>query len=751
MAVAFDSLKIASSLENDTQAFIRAEHLYVDLNILEVLLGDYTLRSLYLKNAVVNLKISSSGQPNFQIIKKRDTISGVGDSFTLERIRLEEVEILYHNEQSKIKIHLVIRQSSARFSQQPDELLLTLVGDGTNRTIQLDGSNFVRDQRLQINTRVRYQKSKKRFTISQSDLKIENSNFRLAGFLETGENPKVKLKMSSTNANLAQILSWLPRRLNKNMVKFKSKGNVEFEMNLQGDLTENSNPHMDINFKGKGLSFYHPLIDNWINKLSLQGSFSNGNRNSLRTSTLEFSRIKGKLNGESIMGNLKLSNFSRFGIEGNFQTTQYIQEMQRLFPLSFLDQGEGRVTLDLNFKGDTPKKGAKTSISVSDGAIEVKQAKLHFNRLPWILQQCQGNLSFDQNSLDINNFSGKIGESDFTITGTAQNFRLIASDSIIPFNFKGSLQSEYIDLEKLLFTVVDSLGPQDSITRIPRHWTSAIDCEIKSLKFKKFVGHDIKGSVKLKNQKFYIPHLSVNTIDGTVDLISQADFSHPDSIFIHYLAHLDRIDIDSLFEVFNNFGQDFLVAHHLEGQINAIADIQTAFDRQWKFDGGKLAAEIDFIIVNGQLNDFAPIFKLSKYLNDEPLHRLRFSEIQNQVSIKDRVIYLPEMEVNTNVLSIKISGSHTFDQKIDYYIQAPLRRKKKDDEEFTKLDPDQTKVYLAIRGTTDDYEVTVDKKATFKEIKQNILRTFFKSKKDKTPEVELDDEEYLELEEEGDF
>ncbi len=64
---------------------------------------------------------------------------------------------------------------------------------------------------------------------------------------------------------------------------------------------------------------------------------------------------------------------------------------------------------------------------------------------------------------------------------------------------------------------------------------------------------------------------------------------------------------------------------------------------------------------------------------------------------------------------------------------------------------DQTKVYLALRGSTDDYEFSVDKKATFKEIKQNILRTFFKSKKDKTPEVELDDEEYLELEEEGDF
>ena len=98
--------------------------------------------------------------------------------------------------------------------------------------------------------------------------------------------------------------------------------------------------------------------------------------------------------------------------------------------------------------------------------------------------------------------------------------------------------------------------------------------------------------------------------------------------------------------------------------------------------------------------------------------------------------------------TFKISGLHTFDQQIDYYIQAPLRRKKKSrDATFTSLDPDKTKVYLSITGTTDDYEVALDKKATFREIKGSILRVFKDKKKQKQQEVELSEDEYFDFEE----
>ena len=102
--------------------------------------------------------------------------------------------------------------------------------------------------------------------------------------------------------------------------------------------------------------------------------------------------------------------------------------------------------------------------------------------------------------------------------------------------------------------------------------------------------------------------------------------------------------------------------------------------------------------------------KLNKYLNDEGLSKLRFSDIKNDIHIENKTVYMPQMEVRTNVTSIKVSGTHTFDQRIDYRIIAPLRNNKNINyvEAKEALQDDgsgQSKLFLKIIGTTDNYNI----------------------------------------------
>ncbi|NJN42623.1 MAG: AsmA-like C-terminal region-containing protein [Flammeovirgaceae bacterium] len=167
-----------------------------------------------------------------------------------------------------------------------------------------------------------------------------------------------------------------------------------------------------------------------------------------------------------------------------------------------------------------------------------------------------------------------------------------------------------------------------------------------------------------------------------------------------------------------------------------------------------LIADINVTIENGELNNFDPLKELNKYLDDEGLSRLRFADLKNEIHVENKMIYLPKMEVSSNVTNIQLSGTHTFDQRIDYRVIAPLRNKKKidKDEAFGALEEDtsgKAKVYLKITGTTNDYKVSYDKDAVKQKIASDLkkevqeLKEAFRLKgKLKKKELELSDEEF---------
>jgi hypothetical protein len=168
-----------------------------------------------------------------------------------------------------------------------------------------------------------------------------------------------------------------------------------------------------------------------------------------------------------------------------------------------------------------------------------------------------------------------------------------------------------------------------------------------------------------------------------------------------------------------------------------------------------LTSDISATIKNGELNDFEPLQALNKYLDDGSLSKLRFADLKNEIHIENETIFIPQMEIKSNATTIQLSGTHTFDQHINYRVVAPLRSKKKidPDEAFGAIEDTgkgQTRVFLKITGTTDDYKVSYDQEAVKKKIVSDLkkevkeLKEAFQLKgKKKKKELELEKDEYF--------
>lgn len=254
--------------------------------------------------------------------------------------------------------------------------------------------------------------------------------------------------------------------------------------------------------------------------------------------------------------------------------------------------------------------------------------------------------------------------------------------------------------------------------------------------------------------------MHIQMAGGKVELNGNADAKNKNKILVNSKTSFQNIHIDSMFYVFENFNQDYLVDKHLKGQIFAEAATHLQFDESLKPNLNELRSTIELTLKNAELNNFETIQRLSKYVEEENLNHLTFADMKNNIEIENKIIYLPLMTIHSNISSIQIGGRHTFDQKIDYEVKVPLKKfiKIKDkDEAFGAIEDDGTghaNLFLIIEGTTDEYDIRYNMKAAKKEFKKDIknewseLKEAFEQKGKQGEDVaELEEEEYFEFEE----
>lgn len=274
--------------------------------------------------------------------------------------------------------------------------------------------------------------------------------------------------------------------------------------------------------------------------------------------------------------------------------------------------------------------------------------------------------------------------------------------------------------------------------------------------YKKFHPSQITGNLLIKNQMAVARNINFNAMGGSLSLDGIADAKNNKAIDVMSSFKVKGIEVDSAFYVFDNFLQTFIQDKHLKGQAFADVELEMTLNEKLKLFQETLKANISTTIKNGELNNFEPLHKLDRYLDDSGLNRLRFADLKNDIHIENKTIYIPQMEVSSNVTNLQISGTHTFDQFINYRVIAPIRSKKKidPDEAFGAIEDDntgQTKIFLKIVGTTDNYRIVYDKDAVKKKIVSDLkkevieLKDAFKLKgKKKKKELELEADEYFE-------
>jgi len=720
--------------------------------------GQYEVLAMEAVNGSAHLRYDKAGKDNFSIFRDT-TLNGTDQlEFDIRDLQLRDVNVTYIDEQAGHHHEFGSPELGVSVSLRDGGYQIVTTGTVDIGQIGIGSRLFLKGKSFKSGLKMKFDPGARSVDIMPSELKLGDAVFQAEGYYDFQETHRMDLSLKGQNTTISTILSFLPSDIAADYARYQSEGDVYFTLQLIGSPDEAPGLAFSVAFGARNAVLFHPETGFRVTAANVKGKFSVIGDGANEASELVLEDASGDLNGKPFKGDFRLRNLESPWISLHYAGELEAPTLDKLLPDSLFSGIGGSLVADVSLKGrlsdlksrqTAGKVASSGTIRLRDFTFELGPSKIPFGG--W-----SGVLKFNGNDLDLEKVKGQYGRSDLALNGHVRNLLAYVLQDGQKIGMEASLVSDVLDLDQMLELAFGTQNNQRYAFSISPLVNLRIAYDIEALKYRRFQAKGLSGKLNVSGRQAILEKSRFKAMGGSVNLNGKLDGR--DAAFVDITADLETRDVrlDSLFYVFENFNQQFITDRHLRGLFTSNSRIEARLTRNLELVPDRLIADLNFLIRKGELNDFEPILKLNKYLDDSGLRHLRFADLKNDIHIQDKTVFIPRMDIKSNLTTIQLSGKHTFDQHIDYHIVAPITGKRNINRAeagtaFVEEKGGQSRLYLKITGTTDNYQVGYDMAAVKAKISGQIkaeiksLKESFKAKpKEPKKKLELSEDEFFE-------
>ena len=634
--------------------------------------------SITLVEPHINAIVLPSGKANWDIMKPSSEQSTESQplDLALYKIKIKDAKIAYSDFQSSMFAIMngLNFEGKGDFSQD-------IFNFETNTTIdQLsykgDNVTYISKAKIVSDAVIRVDNLQNKYSFDKNKITINDLSVNYDGFVKLLENAiDIDLKFNTDNTNFKSVLSLIPNIYAKDFAAVKTSGTFELNGNVKGKLTDVSYPAYKLHFKINNAMFKYPDLPSTVSSINALVDISNKG-GSLDNMIIDIPKLHLAIDNEPIDAVLHIATpMSDPNVDAKVKGRLNLSKVPQFYPIEGLKKLEGQMLADITIKAKMSQIQKEQYQNVFfSGNATVSNFRYESKDLDWPVRAQNIRLLFNPKTVELADFTGNIGTSDFKAKGSLSNFLpYIFADDIVRGNL--DFTSSHINLNEFMGTSssTSSTTSNSDPIELPSNINFKCDAKIAKMEYDKIEMKNVAGIVTLADSRLDLSGLYTEVLGGTVKMNGSFDAKDAYHPTVNFNYDMSKIDFQKSFAAIPSMEKLAPVAKYLNGIFSATMNMNTNLNSDmspdYKSMNGKAIVNINLAkVVN--MPALKKIFEVTKLKQLDPMEvRDAWTELKFS---NGRVFIEKPYTIKVQDYAITFTGSQGFDKTNDYKVSIEV-------------------------------------------------------------------------------
>ncbi len=643
-----------------------------------------TIKRLLIDGAKLHIKVDAQENTNYDIGKQEDenTVaeeSGESSNFTLamDSYEITNSNIIYEDLAAGMRLEISEMNHSGTGDLSIETSELKTMTDALV-SFEMDSTKYLNKNKLFLDALIGIDLKENKFSFLENKAMVNQLPLVFDGFVKVNEeNQEVDISFKTPSSDFKNFLAVIPETYSKNIENVQTTGNFELAGQFKGIVDETHIPAFNIKVNSENASFKYPDLPKSVRNVFIDTEINNTTGITEDTyvdiQKLSFTIDQDKFSLTSkirdLMGNTKISAH----LDGKMN----LENISQAYPIPSDYDLKGKLEADVTTSFDMASlENNQYQNTRTNGNLELTDFEYASDELKNPVAINSAAVTFTPETVSLNSFQGKTGQTDFDANGTLTNllgflfnkenikgdFRL-SSNTFALSDFMVEEESSMEEMEGN----TNSEGEIEERIKIPSFLDCKIDASAGTVLYDNLKLKNVKGTLVIKDETATVQNLTSDLFGGTLGVSGAVSTKNETSTFNMNLG-MNNFNIGESFSSLELFKVLAPLANALQGKLNS--DIKISGDLKEDFTpnlasvSGDVLAELLSTKVSAEN---APLFSaLDNQLNFLNTDELDLSDLKTALSFDNGTVKVKPFELKYKDIAVNVDGSHTFDKQLQY-------------------------------------------------------------------------------------
>ena len=707
---------------------------------------------LVLDETLVNIKIDSTGNANYDIAVKKDPSeenietdneATAGFSFALKSYEIKDSRINYLDESSQT--FLILKNVNHKGKGDLSAAATTLETETeTLASFRINETEYLSDNNVSLKANFELDLENKKYTFLENEAKVNELPLTFQGFVKVNEeDSELDLTFNTPSSDFKNFLAVIPKEYVKELDDVTTTGDFTVNGMLQGVVDEDRIPKMDIKVKSNNASFKYPDLPKAVRNISMDAELKN-ETGFAKDTYLNIAGLSFKIDDEIFNGSGTIRNITENAIINMaLKGTLNLANIEQVLPLELEQDLTGVIKADITSNFDMHSVDTEQYQNIkSNGTASLTGFTYRDEAFKDVIKIDKAAATLSPGNIVLNELKASTGQTDIDATGTVQNLiPWVMAKQDLKGNF--DVKSETFNMNDFMASEGDasdatgnstgksslSTAAKDEI-KIPDFLDATMNFTANKVIYDDVVLNKTSGTIKIKNETADLKNVKSSAFGGDIALAGNVNTQKAVPTFAMNLD-LQKIDIDQSFGQLAILKYLAPIAQALDGDLNTTLQLNGELNSDLTPKLATLAGNAIAQILTAEVNPertpiLSKIGEQAKFLN---LDKLSLRNLTTALTFNNGNIEVKPFNFMIHDVKVTAAGSHGLDKSINYNLDMEVPAEHLGSEItnlLAKLDPKEVKemkvsLPVGVTGSFNNPKVNINTNTAVKSLTQQII------------------------------